>query len=178
MEFRCPDPEAVVRAANVRATLDAFKLVPSIGRRIIERHALHVDDLLPDHFVRVQLWLDALKDIQSAVGVAVVRDVGARIIANADFPPQYASASEILLALDEIFYLNHKGDVGHYRTSRAPDGAITVRCETPYPRHFEWGLIEGITRNERVKDRIYGIEYIDGPPAGDLTCTLIVRPLR
>jgi hypothetical protein len=43
MEFVRRDPSAVVRAANVRATLEAFHLVPSIGRRLVERHRLTVE---------------------------------------------------------------------------------------------------------------------------------------
>jgi len=175
MEFKCPDPTATVRAANVRATLDAFRLLPSLGKRIVERHQLNVSDLRPENFVLVQRWLDALKDIQTEVGGGVVREVGARIIENAHFPPELDRVETVLQALDEIYHMNHKGEVGHYRTSRLADGSIVVRCETPYPRQFERGLIEGICRNKLSKGRNYRIDYADGPPGGELTCTLTVR---
>ena len=175
MEFVCPDPKATVRAANVRATLDAFRLVPSLGRRIVEKHQLQVADLLPDKFVLVQRWLDALKDIQAEVGPTVVREVGARIIENADFPPHFATVDSVLDALDDIYHLNHRGEVGHYRTSRASDGAIVVRCETPYPREFERGLVEGICRNKVAHGQRYRVHYEDGPAGGELTCVLTVR---
>jgi hypothetical protein len=174
MDFVCPDPNAMVRAANVRATLDAFRLVPSLGRRIVERHHLSVSDLSADKFVAVQRWLDALKDIQNEVGVSVVREVGARIVENADFPPHFDTVEAVLLALDTIYHLNHRGEVGHYRTSRRDDGAIVVLCETPYPRNFERGLVEGICRNKLSQSRKYRIEYVEGPLTGDLTCTLTV----
>lgn len=57
MEFRCPDPMATVRAANVKATLDAFKLVPDVGRRLIERYQLKLDDLRPDKTVPCRIGL-------------------------------------------------------------------------------------------------------------------------
>jgi hypothetical protein len=82
MEFRCPDPSATVRAANVKATLDAFKLVPSVGNRLIEKHKLRLDDLRPDNLVPVQRWLDALAEIQSVIGHEVLRSVGAAIIGS------------------------------------------------------------------------------------------------
>lgn len=177
MEFVCPDPKALVRAANVRATLDAFNLIPTVGRTILEHHALRIDDLRPDKFVPVQRWLDVLRDVQNAVGTNLVRQVGSRIIENADFPPTFATASTILEGLDEIYYLNHRGNVGHYSVKRERDGAIVIRCETPYPRYFEWGLIEGITRNKRVHDVDYTTDFADGPPGSDVTCTITVRPL-
>ena len=166
-----------MRAANVLATLDAFHLVPSIGRRMVEAHRLKLADLRPDNFVPVQRWLDMLRDIQVEVGPGVVQQVGARIIENAEFPPQFDTVEAVLLALDDIYHLNHRGEVGHYIASRRADGAVVVRCETPYPRHFERGLVEGICRNGRAaRGRAYRVDYEDGPPGGDLTCTLTVHP--
>ncbi len=176
MEFICDDPNALVRAANVKATLDAFKLVPAIGTRIVEKHHLTVDDLRPDNFIRVQRWLDALKEIQELVGEAKLRDVGRRIVEHADIPS--LGTEDILLALDAIFYDNHKGDVGHYRSRRRDDGCVEVKCETPYPRNFEWGLVEGFCRNAKAaRGARYSVEFIDGPSEGKLTCTLVVRRL-
>ena len=177
MEFVCPDPKALVRAANVRATLDAFNLIPSVGRTILEHHALHVDDLRPENFVPVQRWLDVLRDVQNAVGTNLVRQVGSRVIENADFPARFSRASAILESLDEIYYLNHRGNVGHYSVKREKDGSLVIRCETPYPRFFEWGLIEGITRNKRVHDGDYATEIADGPAGSDVTCVITVRAL-
>jgi hypothetical protein len=178
MEFRCPDPVATVRAANVRATLDAFKLVPSLGKRLVEKHHLPVDDLRPDKTVPVQSWLDALAEIQSTVGPEVVRSVGAAIIENADFPPALSTVEAVLLALDSIYHLNHVGEVGHYVARALGDGAIEVVCETPYPRHFERGLIEGIARHPRLtQGKKYSVLYSEGN-GRDRTCTLVVRPRK
>ncbi len=175
MDFVCPDPKATVRAANVKATLDAFRLLPDLGRRIIERHELSLDDMRPDAWIVVQRWLDALKEIQSAVGPAKVREVGRLIVENADIPPIGTEA--ILLDLDQIYHMNHRGDVGHYRTSRKPDGSLEVRCETPYPRHFEWGLVDGFCGPKCAGTTRYSVEFIDGPRDGAHTCTLVVRKL-
>jgi len=54
-----------------------------------------------------------------------------------------------------------------------------VHCETPYPRQFERGLIEGITRHAGLaKGSKFSVQFIEGKPAGDRTCTLIVRRVR
>src|SRR5580692_1322391 len=173
MEFRCSDPSATVRAANVRATLDAFKLIPSVGNRLVEKHKLPLNDLRPDNVVPVQRWLDALAEIQSVIGHEVLRSVGAAIIENADFPPRFGSVESVLLALDEIYQLNHRGQVGHYIARKLGDDCVEVRCETPYPRQFERGLIEGITRHAVLaKGSKYSVQFVDGQPGADCTCTL------
>jgi hypothetical protein len=173
VDFVCRDPSATVRAANVRATLDAFLLVPTMGEKLIARHRLDVRDLTADKWVSVQRWLDALKEIQSKVGEEVVRHVGMRIIETANFPPNYRTVESILMGLDAIYHVNHRGAVGHYRSERQGN-AIVVRCETPYPRQFERGLVEGICRNKNVSADRYSIAYVPGPVDGDLTCTIRV----
>jgi hypothetical protein len=176
MEFRCADSKALVRASNVRATLDAFKLMPSLGDRVVRNHKLPPDALQPDKMVPVQSWLNALSEIHSALGGAILRTVGTRIIENADFPPQFNSVESVLLALDQIYHLNHTGDVGHYIARKREDGSVEVHCETPYPRQFERGLVEGIARHRRLtQGRRYSVRYIDGAPDSERTCTLVVR---
>ncbi|HVY44582.1 MAG TPA: hypothetical protein VHB21_01835 [Minicystis sp.] len=172
----CPDPSATVRAANVRATLEAFKFAPSVGRRLVEKHQLNTADLRPDNFILVQRWLDALREIQEEVGPTKLRDVGRLIVENADFPPHFTDAETMLMESNAIYRLNHRGDVGRYVVTRLPDRSIVVRCETPYPRMFEWGVIEGMTKNQRYKHPgKFSVEYEDGPKTGDLTCTIHVR---
>jgi hypothetical protein len=175
MEFVCVDREAVVRAANVRATLDAFQLVPAMGERLIARYNLDIKELTEDKFVPVQSWLDALKEIQERLGAPAVRRVGARIIENADFPPHLGSVEAILDGLDAIYHLNHRGEVGHYLTSRR-GSAIVVGCETPYPSAFEIGLIEGICNNRKLGTRKYLISSQSGTPNALRTVTVTVRP--
>lgn len=175
MEFVSPDAGARVRAANVRATLAAFKLLPKVGRKIAEKYglggALRADELVP-----VQQWLDALREIQQTVGPAKVKQVGRNIVENADFPPKFTDAISVLLALDDIYQLNHKGDVGHYRVKRLRDGTIEIRCETPYPAMFEWGLVDGICHHKRLGGN-FAIEFTAGAPDADVTCTITVRRL-
>jgi hypothetical protein len=179
MDFVCPDPKATVRAANVRATLDAFKLVPLMAKRLIERHDLNVADLRPENFILVQRWLDALKEIQTEIGGNKLREVGRNIVEAAEFPPHFTDAETMLMASDEIYKMNHRGNVGQYVVTREPDKSIIVRCETPYPRMFEWGVIEGMTKNKKYQHPgTFTVDFVDGPPMGNLTCTLTVRRIR
>jgi hypothetical protein len=178
MEFIAPDPNALVRAANVRATLDAFQLRPSLGQRLIERHSLQLTDLRPENFILVQRWLDALKEIQEEIGGGLVHRVGMAILQNADFPPQFDSIDALFANMDAIYYLNHKGDVGHYHTKKSSEGVWTIECATPYPRQFEHGAVEGVCRNPAfTKGKGYVVNYEDGPAGSDVTCIMKVRPL-
>jgi len=178
MEFRCPDPDAMVRGANVKATLDAFEQVPSLGKLYVHKY-FAPDELREDAMVPVQRWLDALAEIRDDVGEPTLREVGRHIVENADFPPRFRSVRDVLLALDDIYHLNHSGEVGHYLPSLESDGTIVVRCETPYPRSFERGLVEGISSNPRLLQagQRYQVRYSEGPPGGRLTCTLYVKAL-
>jgi hypothetical protein len=165
-----------VRAANVKATFDAFKFSPSMGRKLIERHQLNLVDLKPDNFILVQRWLDALKEIQEQVGPMTVRAVGVSIVENADIPPTFADTEALLLAANDLYKMNHRGDVGQYVITQRPDKSIQVRCETPYPRMFEWGVIEGFCANKRFKHKgKFDVEYIEGVVGAKATCTLNVR---
>lgn len=178
MEFVSPDPNALVRAANVRATLDAFQLRPSIGQRLVEKHRLQLDDLRPDKYIPVQRWLDTLREISETVGTNLIHRVGMAIIENADFPPVFSTVDAVFENIEAIYYANHQGNVGHYYPKRHPDGTWEVRCETPYPRQFEHGAVEGVVRNSRFAGSgSYRVEYIDGPTTGDWTCTMMVRPV-
>jgi hypothetical protein len=176
MDFVCKDPKALVRAANVRATIDAFKLVPNMCQRLIKKHKLSVQDLRPDKYVPVQHWLDALQEIQKEVGKEKLRAVGRGIVENANFPPHFVDAETMLMASNDIFLMNHQGNVGQYVVTRLPDGVIRVQCETPYPRMFEWGVIEGMTKNTKYQHPgKFRVDYEDGPLDGDLTCTLFIK---
>jgi len=172
MEFISPDPNALVRSQNVNATLDSFQLVPSAGRLLLEKHQL----VLTEDYVLVQRWLDALKELGAARGSQMLRRVGAAIIENAAFPASLSTIEAVLASLDKIYYMNHRGDVGHYFTKVANNGIITVRCETPYPRMFEWGLIEGICRNRTGAGRPPLVVFHDGPSGSPLTCEIEVIP--
>src|SRR5215831_16048144 len=98
MEFVCPDPRARVRAANVRATLDGFKLMPELGRKIIAQHGLKHEDLAADRFILFQPWLNALKHVQATVGPDKVRSIGRNLVDHADFPSSLTDPEAILLA--------------------------------------------------------------------------------
>ncbi len=179
MEFVALDPDATVRAANVKATLSAFQLRPSLGQRLIDNHDLQLDDLTPDTFMPVQRWLDALKELLEQVGPNIVQRVGTALSENADFPPQFDTLDKLFEHMNAIYNHNHRGDVGRYVTKRDDEGGWHIRCETPYPRQFERGLVEGTVRNPAYlgggRPRL--VEYEDAPTAGDWTCTMIVRPM-
>jgi hypothetical protein len=178
MEFVCADPLAMVRAMNVRATLDAFKQQPLFAKSLLAPFELNVENVKPDQYVPVQRWLDAMRHLQKELGPFVLRQVGTNLFGNAVIPPELNSVEAMLEALDNIYYLNHRGNVGHYHVTRGTDGSFSVRCETPYPRQFERGLIEGIARHPTLSQgKRYSVQYTDGKPGSKHTCTVTVRAI-
>ena len=178
MEFIAPDPKASIRTANVAATLAAFRLVPRVAADILERHHLGEAVRRVSPWTPIQNYLDALRDIQDVVGSVKVRDVGRGIIEHADFPPQFQSVPDVLLALQTIYMVNHRGNVGEYRSARRPDGGVDVTCATPYPRAFEHGLVLGITSHRGFGATRWNVEFKEGPPSSDVTCVLSVTKIR
>lgn len=179
MEFFCSDPQAMVRAINVQATLNAFKLQPLYAKTLLAPFGLNVEDAQPEQFVPVQRWLDAMKHLQTELGDFVLRQVGQAVAESALFPAELDSVEAVLDALDAVYSLNHRGNVGHYHVSRGTDGAIIVRCQTPYPRQFERGLIEGFIRHPKLaQGRRYTAQYTEAPARSRHSCTLTVRAVE
>ena len=178
MEFIAPDPRATVRTAIVSATLAAFRLVPRVATDILERNQLGEAERRAQPWILVQRFLHALREIQDVVGPTKVRDVGRGIIEHADFPPQFSDVPSVLLGLQAIYMVNHRGNVGEYRPVRRPDGTITVTCATPYPRAFEHGLVLGIASHRGFGPTRWNVDYQDGPAGSDITCVLTVSRIR
>lgn len=174
MEFIAPDPKATVRTANVSATVAAFRLVPRVASEILERRQLGEAERQKAAWVPLQRWLDVLRDIQEVVGTVKLRDVGRGIIEHADFPPTFRGVDDVLMGLQEIYMVNHRGNVGAYRVIRR-GASIVVACATPYPRAFEHGLILGITGHRGFGPSRWTVDYQDGPSGSDVTCILTVN---
>lgn len=175
MEFVVNDPRTLCRAANMQGMLKAFRLMPAVGKKLVEKHNLNLGGP-PDDFVPLQPWLDALKEIQELIGPNKVREVGRSIIASANFPPEFDGAEMILGALDAIYKLNIRGDAGRYVVTRPAPGLVVVQCETPFPRIFERGLVEGICQHPRAGGR-FSIDYVEGLPRATVTCVMTVQRL-
>lgn len=175
MEYVSRDPRATARGANVLATVRSFQLLPQAAHKFFAQEGLDFAAITPDAQLPLQKWLNILRGIATLVGAPKVRQVGALMVEVAIFPPQFGSVEDVLLALDAIYKLNVTGDAGRYDVTRVSPTTLRVECRTPFPRSFERGLVEGITRNTRLlRHERYVVEYLEGPPGDDLTCTLIV----
>ena len=171
------DPLPKVRTGNVQSTLNAFLMARSILQKYMTQHRLELTEN-PEEFVPLQPWLNVLREIHQKVGEGSLRAVGAQIIHTANFPPMLNSVDAVLMKLDEIYRINHQGAVGRYRSRKLPDGSVEVCCETPYPRSFERGLIEGICWNKKLSNgRSYSVNYEDGLPGSSMTCKLVAKAL-
>jgi hypothetical protein len=176
MEYVCSDPNAQVRETFVMLIQKALSAIPSLGRHIIEAHELPTQDISPDRFIPLQRTLDMLRHVHEEMGPIVVRQIGSHTLGTIEYPPQLDSVEAVLLSLNFLYQDNHRGGAGRYEIEQQPDGSLTMRCFTPYPREFVRGLVEGICRNERLsKGQRFRIAVEEGPAGAELTSTMTLR---
>lgn len=176
LEFICRDRKATIRASNVLAVMPAFGLLPQVGSALLARHGVVFDKLDPNVGVPLQFWLNTIAEMQRMLGRDALRIAGQAAAKKAMLPPQISSLPFFLANMDACYYANHTGNAGHYIVRELPDGALQVRCETPYPAELEHGIVEGFTEKLCGAQR-YEVDY----QAGDgitHSCTITVRPLE
>ena len=176
MEYVSHDPRAKVRAPNLLFLVESFQFAPSLVDELLAKHDMERSMFANGVYMPLQNALDLLREVEQRVGPAKLQQMGSKASQAVVFPTSLDTVEKVLLALDSIYSLHHRGDVGHYHSRALADGAIEVRCETPYPRAYEHGIIEGFTLNPSVaKGQRYLVEYVDGPVGGDLSCICTVR---
>jgi hypothetical protein len=176
MEYVSHDPRAKVRAPNLLFLVESFQFAPSLVDELLKNHGMDRSMFAMGAYTPLQSALDLLREVEQRVGPAKLQQMGSKSSQAVTFPAEFDTVEKLLLALDMIYSLHHLGDVGHYHTRQLPDGAIEVRCETPYPRAYEHGVIEGFTLNPALaKGQRYLVDYVDGPVGTDLSCICTVR---
>lgn len=132
MEHVCPGPRAKVRAPNILFLVDSFQFEPSIVDRLLENHGMDRSMFGVAAYLPLKNAPDLLREVQERVGPAKLRQTGRNSNRETMFPPNIDTVEKALLALGWIYSLHHLGDVSRQPSRQLPDGAIEVRCETPY----------------------------------------------
>lgn len=97
----------------------------------------------------------------STVGALVLRDIGATIPRNAEFPQWVKDIHDGIRSIDIAYHMNHRLNgremldretgamtegIGHYGYEPVGDRRIMSRCENPYPCSFDHGLLAAMAR--------------------------------
>lgn len=101
----------------------------------------------PDDWVLQQSWLNVLAKVTDHFGDYTLRSIGTSIPDHALFPPSVKDFRSAMEALNEAYYLNHRGgDIGYYRLDM-PDvdsSRAIIECRNPYPPYFDLGIISAL----------------------------------
>ncbi len=146
-EFELDDEDVMVRGIAVEAFIDAFGAYRSRGEMVLARFLGTEDDSIrSDGYYGATKLLAAFRELQDQFGVEFMYRAGHHLYERALFPPGIASFEDVLVALDEAYYLNHRnadGKIGHYKyTKTGPTSGLMV-CDNPYPCALDMGLFAG-----------------------------------
>lgn len=175
MELVCADPNAKILAQDLKQVVAAFGLLPSVHRTLLLRHGIELEGLADEALVPLQPWLAALGELRDILGRDSMRVCGRKIIHGAVIPPFIDCLGTALDKLNDLYYYNHRGDVGRYDVRSIGAEAWEISCATPYPPELEHGLIEGFASHKPLIGRN---RYSVGYKAGDYkpySCVITVR---
>ena len=124
----------------------------------------------PDGFVSIaddewfsqELWLDAFRQIGSAVGMGAIHGIGLKIPECAIFPAWVSDVSSAIRSIDVAYHLNHRKEgrvmfdaetgtmtegIGHYGyTPVSGEKRILSTCNNPYPCDLDRGILTAMAR--------------------------------
>jgi hypothetical protein len=144
-EYKAYSPNAEVLG---RAVLVVVYAMPAYEARVREFMTEEgIGGVGPDDWVPQQSWLNVLGKVTDAFGDYTLRSIGTSIPDHALFPPSVKDFRSAMEALDEAYYLNHKGgDIGHYRLDLAAieSRQAIMECRNPYPPYFDLGIISAL----------------------------------
>lgn len=100
-------------------------------------------------------YLDTLDAIESAVGSSVLRRVGMQLPVVSYEAVDATDPSVALVGLDDAYAASHRGErAGSFEFERCDASTGRVVSTTPYPDHFDRGLLESTLAGRDV-DEVY-----------------------
>lgn len=149
--------EAEVQGQALDAVVTAVSaLAPATRMRVrsilADEGVLHV---APGDWYPLDEYLDALDAIESAAGASVLRRVGMQLPIITDDAADGADPAATLRGLDDAYAAAHRGpDAGGFAFELTGATAGHVVSTTPYPDHFDQGLLEA-TFADRNGSEVY-----------------------
>jgi hypothetical protein len=152
-EYQCSSPNVQVIGGMLQSFWLAFpEYVSERGKKILEKHGLK--DVVLDGWYSLQLTLDALKEVEEALGREMLRRIGDQAAARAPLPPEINSLKACLLMLNPTLQRIHRGgDVGGYVVTEnltAGNVRFTVVASTPYPCSLTEGYLGGYAQRFKL----------------------------
>jgi hypothetical protein len=164
--YTCSDPSAAVIGQNMLSfiqNVNAADILP-----VLEQHGLsHIE---PDKWYPLQEWLDILSELSSQSNAMFnMVAIGTAISETAILPPgaEQLSLEQILFAINDVYQMQHQGDVGSVITEKVSDKHIKLIVCVPYPDDLEYGTAYGFARRFLPGSTLFTVEYDANAPRHD-----------
>lgn len=174
-ELVVPHAGIQVNGQSILSVLDGFGLFEDKAKSILVKHGL--EGLTPNGWYPLETYFAAFREIASAFGPNILYQIGRSVPRNAVFPPEINTIEKALSSIDVAFQMNHRGaqQLGHYKPEMVSHGHAKMVCDTPYPCHFDRGIITELAQRFAPGATV---QHDDSAPCrrkGDRSCTYHVR---
>ncbi len=111
-----------------------------------------------------QDWLNCFRDISDKIGKFTLFSIGKTIPESAVFPEHIDTLEKALNSIDIAYHANHRnGEIGYYKvlSFNTIEHTAIMECYTPYPCHFDRGIIMAMVRRFKPADSVLQDVVVD-----------------
>lgn len=175
-QFKAFAPGVKVNGETVYAIVDGLGLFKAKALEILADKG--IENPQPGQWYSQQAWLDAFKVISETIGANTLYNIGLKIPANAQFPPDIDNIEKALSAIDMAYHMNHRGgEIGTYGFEKTGPKSVKMVCKNPYPCDFDRGIIEAMAKRFKPAGSVVVVKHDDSAPCrkkGQEACTYLV----
>jgi len=172
-EFVVVKRGVAVPARDFKIIVNAFGIFEEKAMGIIAKHGV---DMSGDKPVPMEKLMEILRDVSIAFGPNLLYQVGRELPRHAVFPPGIDTIDKALRSLNIAYQMNHSGGApGGYDVTMTKPGEIRVVADTPYPCHYDRGLLTELSLRF---NRTATVQHDASAPCrriGAASCTYYVR---
>ncbi|SIR27049.1 hypothetical protein SAMN05421858_2059 [Haladaptatus litoreus] len=123
------------------------RLSDAYRKRVIDVLDSHgIPEPQPGEWYSLEGAINALDELVDVIGPRTVKTIGKEIPETVEWPPAIDNVEAALTALDDVYQMHHRGDVGYYEFEKTGETSGRMVCETPYPASMDQGIVEGIVK--------------------------------
>jgi len=189
------DPALESHSGAIGAIIAAFRAVPSIALKHLERQGIATPGpdgrlLFAAEWVPMQAWVALAHGLVQEAGEAAVYASGLRIMEHALWPPHVHDIESAMRSVDVAYHMNHRKSgvvmfdpttgrmlegIGHFAVNRVQgERRLVVTCDTPYPCDLDRGVMTGTVIRFSPRAQVVHQPDIPCRKKGDTSCRYVV----
>jgi len=195
MEFKAFEPGIELRGQVLEFMVAGFRIVPSVGLRILSKHGLvkRGPDGKPafdrEGWFPQQAGLDAFRAIYDEVGSFTIFEIGRQLGLHVYCPPEVNDLESAMRWKDINYHLFHRKNgevmydvatgrmtegIGHYVCERRDNTTRVVVASNPYPCDFDLGIVAGDVERFAPQGRVVHNDRSPCRKKGADSCTYVI----